>query len=213
MSDLKLIARNDLIRTSRVDHADWNYKPGLAYLMRRRFNLALSLMPRARVPRLLEIGFGSGIFLPELCLKCEDLFGIDVHDRVPDVRHVISASGVPAVLSRQDAAHMDFGDGFFDVIVSVSALEFVQSIYDAARECSRVLTAGGRLVIVMPAESRVLDRCLTLLTGESAKRDYGDRRPRVLPALERYFTIARVKTFPPLFPVYRAYEFLKKSPA
>jgi ubiquinone/menaquinone biosynthesis C-methylase UbiE len=178
--------------------------------MRRRFALVLSLMPENRPRRLLEVGFGSGIFLPELYQRCDEAFGIDIHEHVAEVQQTLMACSVNAALSRQTAARLDFPEHFFDVIVSVSALEFVDNIQEAARELSRVLTPAGRLIAVMPSASPFLDFMLHVLTGENAKSDYDDRRARVVPAMLEQFQLLRSKSFPPLSPVYRAFAFAKK---
>lgn len=200
---MRLLPKAELVQTGPVDHADWNYRPGLAFIMRRRFALVLSLLPE-RSHRLLEIGFGSGILMPELGRRCDELYGIDVHAESSEVRARLEKSGVQAFLSQQSAERTRFEDGFFDCIASISALEFIDNIEEAAAELARVLTQQGRLVAVMPRKSPMLDFALRVATGESAERDYGNRRERVIPALEKYFRIVRTKNFAP---VYSAYEF------
>ena len=61
---LRLLPAKELITTGPVDHADWNYKPVLGWIERRRFKLALSMLPAPKSGRLLELGYGSGVFLP-----------------------------------------------------------------------------------------------------------------------------------------------------
>lgn len=204
---MRLLPKAQLIHTGPVDHADWNYRPGLAFVMRKRFALVLSLLP-AHSHRLLEIGFGSGVFMPELTRRCDELYGIDVHGRVAEVEARLEECGVHATLSQQSATQMNFNDGFFDSIVAISALEFIDGIEAASAELARVLAPGGRLVAVMPGKSPLLDFMLKVATGEEAKRDYGDRRERVIPQLEKYFRIVQTKSFSP---VYTAYEFTPKG--
>lgn len=199
---VQLLPRERLIQTSAVDHADWNYDFLLAYIMRRRFALVRKLLPVGRLGRILEIGFGSGIFMPELASHCDELYGIDIHSHVADVQDRLSAEGVLVSLSRQDAAQMDFPDAFFDLIVCVSALEFIEDIDGAARETARVLKPSGRLVGVMPAKSPFLDLVLHTLTGADPQADYGDRRERVIPALQQRFSIACTARFAPIYTAY-----------
>jgi ubiquinone/menaquinone biosynthesis C-methylase UbiE len=203
---VKLLPSSHLLRTGRVDHADWNYRPLLAPVTRQRFALTLDLLPFARAARLLEIGFGSGIFMPELALHCNELYGIDVHCQVDAVQDRLMRCGVKAELSQQDAASPTFADGFFDAIVAVSSIEFIDDIERAASEFMRILVPGGALITVMPGKSALLDLALRVATGESAERDYGDRRERVMPALLRHFRVDRVKRF---FPIYTAYRLVK----
>ena len=201
---MDLLRKEELIRTGPVDHADWNYSPVLSFVSRRRFALVLSMLPSHRVGRMLEIGFGSGVFMPELRTKSEELYGIDVHDEVANVKANLSTRGTQAELSRQSAEQTNFPDRFFEVAVAVSSLEFIPNIGDAASEIWRILAPCARLIAVMPAKSRILDFALRMVTGEDAERDYEGRRERVLPAFQKYFTIAKARRF---FPIYTAYEF------
>ena len=203
---MELLSKSLLIQTGPVDHADWNYNPLLSAISRRRFALVLSLLRHVSARRILEIGFGSGVFMPELKNKCKELYGIDVHQNVADVQKCLSSVGVAASLSRQSAAKTNFEDGYFDVVVAVSSLEFIDRIDDAACEISRILASDGRLVTVMPANSRVLDFAVHALTGADPAQDYAGRRECVLPGLKKLFRVARTKRFPP---VYTAYELRK----
>jgi ubiquinone/menaquinone biosynthesis C-methylase UbiE len=202
VTELRLLPKEDLIATSGVDHADWNYNPLLSYVMRRRFELVRRLLPHRRVHRILEIGFGSGVFMPDLVSRCDELYGVDIHSHVEEVRAALGHRGVAAKLSRQDAAHMDFPDAFFDLVVCVSALEFVQNIDDASGEIARVLQPRGLLVGVMPAKSAFLDFALQTLTGANPREDYGERRERVVPVLQQRFRIVRTRRFPPVYAAY-----------
>jgi len=206
---MKLLPETELIQTGPVDHADWNYRPLLAFVMRRRYALIRSLLPRDRVDRLLEVGFGSGVFMPELAEHCKELYGIDIHTEVQRVQEHLEHAGVHAALSKQSAADkMMFEDGFFDVVVAVSALEFIDRIDDAAAELARIIAPQGRLIAVMPRKSRMLDLALRVATGEDAEHDYEGRRERVVPALRKHFDIRRTKSFAP---VYTAYELAPKD--
>ena len=64
--NLKLLPREALIQTGEVDHADWNYRPLLGMIQRLRFRLILRILAGRKYHRLLEIGYGSGVFMPEL---------------------------------------------------------------------------------------------------------------------------------------------------
>lgn len=205
---LHLLPRESLIATSDVDHADWNYRAALGWLQTRRFRLVLSLLAEDRYVRLLEIGYGSGVFLPELSGFCDELFGIDPHNRNQEVMDVLRGHNVAASLSSGSVEDMPFDERFFDCAVAVSALEYVENIELACRELSRVLKPGGVLIVITPGQSPWLDLGLRLVTGESAEENYGDRRERLVPTLTRHFKIDREHVFPAslagALPVYRA---------
>ena len=81
MNSLKLLPPEVLIKTSEVDHADWNYRPLLSWIQRLRFRHIVSMLAGERFQRLLEVGYGSGIFMPELKQYCDELYGIDLHKK------------------------------------------------------------------------------------------------------------------------------------
>lgn len=189
MDKVELLPVEALIRTGDVDHADWNYRPLLGRIQRLRFECVMELLGGRRFDRLLEVGYGSGVFMPVLEKCCKGLYGVDVHDKADEVDRVLRANGVTPELHQCGIGEMPFGDDFFECIVSVSALEFVEDLEAGCREMARVLPPEGVLVVVTPKSSRILDLGLRLLTGASAEADYGVRRERVLPILLRHFDL------------------------
>ncbi len=195
------------MKTGPVDHADWNHKLVLGWVQKLRFRLALSLLP-ARCANLLEVGYGSGVFMPSLALIAARLAGIDVHDKCEEVKKMLAKSDVRADLRRAPAEQIPFSSSTFDVAVAVSSLEFVSNLDTCCHEMSRVLSPGGKFVVVTPGTSKILDFGLKLLTGENANKDFGDRRAAIIPTLGRYFHVEELILSPPVvgmfMPLYAA---------
>jgi ubiquinone/menaquinone biosynthesis C-methylase UbiE len=193
---VELLPLDALRKTGEVDHADWNYRPLLGSIQRMRFRLVRDLLSDRRFVRLLEVGYGSGIFLPYLSQCCDELYGVDVHPHAEEVAETLAQRGVATTLFSAGAESLPFDSDFFDCVVAVSALEFIADFETGAREIARVLKQGGSLVAVTPGSTPVVDFGLKLLTGASAKNDYGDRRRAVIPTLLHHFTVQRQLTFP-----------------
>jgi len=187
---LRLLQPAELIATGPVDHADWNYRLGLGFISRLRFKLVLALLP-SNVGCLLEVGYGSGVFLPELSKHCRTLCGLDIHDNVNQVSAILERRGIAVYLTRGSVTAMPFAAEMFDCVVSVSALEFVDEIGAATRELARVLRPDGRLIVVMPGRSHAVDLGLKLLTGKNAHDEYGSRRENLVPSLLSSFNVER----------------------
>jgi ubiquinone/menaquinone biosynthesis C-methylase UbiE len=164
--------------------------------MRLRYQIVLALLGSEQYPRLLEIGYGSGVFLPELARHCDELHGLDIHDRQAAVAEVLARARVRANLVSASMTAMPFEDHIFDSAVAVSSLEFVDDLDAACREVKRVLRPGGAFVVVTPGSSPLVDFGLKVLTGKSAKADFGDRRQRVIPTLLRHFGLQKRRTAP-----------------
>lgn len=196
------------MQTSDVDHADWNYRPLLGKLQRTRFQLIKALLPEGKVDAVLEIGYGSGVFFPELLQHGERISGIDPHPCQDEVAQKLAKANISADLKSGSASEMPFEDDSFDTAVAVSALEYVEAIDDACNEIKRVLRPGGSLVLVTPGKSPILDAGLQLLGGEDADSNYGDRREHLLQALHQHFYVDKSRQWPwpglPGLTVYRA---------
>ena len=200
-----------LVKTSSIDHADWNYDGVLGFVSRRRFALALELLPPGRHD-ILEIGYGSGVFLPTLASRATSLQGVDVHTCVDKVMTMLETFSLRANLYCAPAEALPFADASLDVVVAVSALEFVNDLTAAVREIARVLRPEGRAIVVTPGTNAVLDLALKLATGQSARDDFGDRRACVVPTLCRELDHERSGWWPLSWPipVYRALRLRKR---
>jgi SAM-dependent methyltransferase len=196
-----LLPREALLVTGDVDHADWNYTGLLGFVSRRRFALALSMLPKTRVGSLLELGYGSGVFSPLLAQRCERLYGIDVHEHDVAVAARLAEYGVNATLAQASAEALPFDDASMDAIVAISTFEFIPDVAKAAREIARVLTPSGVAIVVTPGNSPLIDLALKIATGEDAKRDFGDRRAAIVPGLRSALDVDRTTAFPPGAPI------------
>lgn len=213
MSTLRLLPPEALISTGEFDHADWNYRPLLGALQKKRFELVLALMGNDRYGRLLEVGYGSGVFMPELASRCRELHGVDPHPKDREVAGNLAAHGVDADLVSASATELPYEDSFFDCAVAVSSLEYVEPIEVAAAELVRVLVPTGVLFVVTPGHSPILDLALRLSTGEDPHGNYGDRRPKLIAAILERFRVVAERNFPRLGGpvVYRALRLTSAS--
>lgn len=99
--------------------------------------------------RILVVGCGSGLEAEVLskAFKAE-VVGIDLNPS-------FSLPASPYVELRQgDATHLDFADGYFDLIYSFHVLEHIPQYALALSEMARVLVDGGGVLIGIPNRSR-----------------------------------------------------------
>lgn len=192
---MNLLPKSALVRTSEVDHPDWNYRPLLRGVQRLRFRIALNLLSGVSSTRLLEIGYGSGVFMPSLATRCTELHGVDPHPHSDAVEKNLAQHDIPATLTQASVESLPYPDGYFDAAVTISALEYVPDIDAACREIRRVLTPDGILAVVTPGATPLWDLALRLATGESPTQ-YADRRQRLQPTLREHFDIVREVRLP-----------------
>jgi SAM-dependent methyltransferase len=199
---MDMLPQEDLIKTSDLDQGAWSYSGLLGWVSRRRLHLVTELLEAdVRAPGdLLEIGYGSGLFMPALTRFATRLHGVDPHPHSAEVTDVLARHGVTADLHTGSATDLPFDDASMDTVVCISALEFVDELEQACLQIQRVLRPGGRLVVITPGHSRLLDLGLQALTGERAEDTFQGRRQRIIPTLERHFTRERMVSMPPRSP-------------
>ena len=73
-----------------------------------------SLLDKGKFDKILEIGYGSGIFLLELSKKSRRLYGVDIHHKIPLVKEMMRKEGIDADLWVGDISHLPFKDEMFD---------------------------------------------------------------------------------------------------
>jgi SAM-dependent methyltransferase len=205
-NSLDLLPLDALVRTSNIDHAEWNYRGLLGWIQRLRFRQIVTMMAGRRFPRVLEIGYGSGVFMPELRRHCDELYGLDPHEKPKEVQEILARHGVKAKLFRGSATRMPFQSEFFDCLVSVSALEYVGELESACQEMARVLRRDGTLVMVTPCYSFLLEAGLRALTGTGAREYLAGRWQELNRCLEKGFLVEkRVDVPTPGFGLTRLY--------
>ena len=173
--ELILLPRESLVKTGTLDHGDWNYSSILGKIQRMRFKAVVSMLQECRFGKILEVGYGSGIFLPELARHCEDLYGIDTHSMNQKVEEILAKNNLEVSLKSRSVTKMPFENQFFDCVIAISTLEFVDDVDAACVEIARVLKPTGIFIVITPGFSRFVDIGLRVLTGKSANKDYANR--------------------------------------
>jgi phosphatidylethanolamine/phosphatidyl-N-methylethanolamine N-methyltransferase len=100
--------------------------------------------------RILEVGVGTGIALPDYS-RANRLVGIDISEpMLRKARERVKAQGLSHVdgLAVMDGEHLAFADGAFDVVVAQYVITTVPNPEATLDEFARVVKAGGEIVLV-----------------------------------------------------------------
>ena len=89
------------------------FHPWQKYFFLNRLKMARGLLTK-RYPRLLDIGFGSGIFIPELLEVTDDYHGIDIHSEVTIVERILNDRSMKANLKTAGIYALPYPDEYFD---------------------------------------------------------------------------------------------------
>ena len=96
--------------------------------------------------RALDVGTGTGHYAAWLAGLGLRVTAIDSSEAMLEVAR---ARGQPVDWRRGTAVELPFGDGAFDLVLSVTMLEFVDRPVEAVDEMMRVVRPGGRLVVAV----------------------------------------------------------------
>jgi phosphatidylethanolamine/phosphatidyl-N-methylethanolamine N-methyltransferase len=100
--------------------------------------------------RILEVGVGTGISLPDYS-PANRIFGIDISEMMlRKARDRVAELGLHHVegLAVMDARHLDFPDESFDVVVAQYVITTVPDPEGTLDEFARVLRRGGEIILV-----------------------------------------------------------------
>lgn len=153
---LILLPRGSYPKVGESDPLRFYYWPFLGKLYRRRVELCLEELPGGQ--RILEIGFGSGVALANLCRKYKKVDGLDLDSEVVPLQKVFKDHGYKVDLRNGSALKMPYPDSSFDAVMLVSILEHLRppQLAAAVKEAHRVLKPGGRLVYGVPVERTLM---------------------------------------------------------
>jgi SAM-dependent methyltransferase len=183
------------------DPVDYYYHPVVGWLYRARLSLAIDLLGPRRYDSILEVGYGSGIFLPELARHAERIAGIDIHTESARVKAMLERLGLDADLREGTLFELPWEDSTFDGVVCLSVLEHLVELDAALGEFRRVLRPGGVAVLGFPARNPLTDTFFRLV-GYNPRAIHPSSHTDILDAAKRHpgFTVEMRRHFPRLLP-------------
>jgi ubiquinone/menaquinone biosynthesis C-methylase UbiE len=212
---VKLPKKGNVEETSAADPLQWYYIPIARAFYVARLADAVYLL-RRRVKRLLEVGCGSGIFLPELARHCDRLFAFDLHPHLRRTAGMLQAESVDAILVRSDACFLPFPTESMDAIVCMSVLEHLRDLESPTEEFHRVLSPGGIAIVGVPITNLMTEamfRVSYLFVDARLEDEHVSSHRYVIKAVSQKFLLEDVLNTPRVLPeplqMYRTMRFRK----
>jgi ubiquinone/menaquinone biosynthesis C-methylase UbiE len=138
-------------------HADIRFRSEYHYALFEYYRSAkiLKRLEWEQVPvqgRVLDAGCGSGGIAVSFAEECELAVGLDIKNKFGDAGRKLAAERAirNAVFVQGDGTALPFESGSFDLVLSHSVLEHVESAERYLEECHRVLRPGGVLFLQTP---------------------------------------------------------------
>jgi SAM-dependent methyltransferase len=190
---------------AQVDHSDplpYYYAPLTAPLYRRRLEMALELLGTGPYDSILEAGYGSGILLPSLCRRTEQLIAIDLHQRTDLVQRMLRSEGVSASLMVSNVNALPYADASFEALVCISTLEHLHGaeLTFTIGEFQRVLRPGGIAVVGIPASGWAMDLLFRAIGFSEIGDHHVSTRRDIESELSRHFVVEDERRMPSFAP-------------
>jgi ubiquinone/menaquinone biosynthesis C-methylase UbiE len=141
--------------------------------------------------KVLDIGCGSGVFLPALSPMCHQLVGLDIsHNMLKETNKSVSLFGLKNIfVVNAGAEELPFADNEFDVLVLVDAIHHIDDVECSIAEIKRVVKPQGKVLIFEPNKLNPLLWLLCLLDrNEWGALNLGSKR-KYFELFESHFSI------------------------
>jgi SAM-dependent methyltransferase len=130
-----------------TDYYEGGSNSAHSFTVRRRRVFELAAGHRGR---LLDIGCGPGVMVEHLAGQGFEFYGVDISEEmIAECRrrfgHLPGTSFSVGAIE-----HIDAPDAFFDVVVCVGVMEYLDDDVAAVRELARVLKPGGVAIVTVP---------------------------------------------------------------
>jgi SAM-dependent methyltransferase len=197
---LYLPDRKHIYQIDNDDPLNYYYLPLTGHIYRKRLQIAIALLREERFGHLLEVGYGSGILLPTLFRRCDELSGVDIHAKVGQVQQMLAKEGVVAALRQGSVLDLPYGDGEFDAVVCLSVLEHLRELDVAVRDIYRVAKSGAVIVLGFPVRN-VVTSSFYRLVGYDPIEIHPSSHQDILSAIQRRSARLDVVHFPSVLPI------------
>lgn len=207
MAHILLPDRSHVFLTGETDPICRHYQPFVRYFMDKRLEMAIRLLGPRRFRRLLDAGYGGGIFFPELARRTDELHGVDLHTCAAEVARMAQAEGLTVSLRHANLSSTGYPDGYFDCVVCMSVLEFVEDLPGTMTELARITEPGGVIVLGFPGENFATRLGYLLIRSPDPRVVHRSDYRAILGEANRLLGLRRVLRFPSFFPLRFALFF------
>lgn len=204
--NLKIPKRENLepLKYEYIDRTiDQYYRLTTRFFMRKRLEVALSLLGEEKVEKILDAGCGGGTFIPTLAELANEVYGIDIHPHKGKVERILKREGVKAKLFQGSILKLPFSDNFFDKVVCLSVLEHFKGkeLKMGIKELYRVVKPGGALIIGVPGKNPLSNFFIRFFLVFTPDKIHPSSHLDIIKAVEKIAKTDKIVNYPAFLPL------------
>lgn len=173
---------------------DQYYSPFYGYFMKKRLELAYSLMGKKKVDRILDIGYGGGTFIPMLSKIGKNIYGIDTMPYPEKVNQILKKENLKANLAVGSVFRPPYKNNFFDRIVCISVMEHFKGkeLNSAVKAMYKILKPGGYLVLGFPTKNPISNFIIEHILGFKPDKIHPSGHKQIIEAIKEEVKIDKI---------------------
>lgn len=204
---IKIPKKQNIQQTNPEDPTRRYYQPFLRYFYLKRLKMALSCLPdEGKKDAILDVGYGGGIFFPELYRRCEKLYGLDTfgEDGKRKVVDMMAKEKITAELFTGSMLKMPFPDNFFDAVFCISALEHLEpdELEKAVLEIKRIAKDNGLIILGFPSGRKLMQAYCMLVQRNLHFDFHRSSHELIIKNANKHLKIKEIKHFFKFLPIY-----------
>jgi ubiquinone/menaquinone biosynthesis C-methylase UbiE len=177
------------------------YSPLYKFFYLKRFKIVLKLIDNEKFENMLDVGFGSGIFLPTLAKNAQNLYAIDIHQHIGLVEEMLKNTGARIRLKQASALNLPFENDSFDCITCLSVLEFIEDTDKAVSEMVRVAKKGAKIIIGAPSVNKLTDFCYKIAGKSGQNQKHYSNQNKIITSVKKFWKVEKIIKFPSFTPL------------
>lgn len=208
-----------LIETSIEDAIDFYYRPFFSYVFKKRLKMCIKLLAGHNFNKILDAGYGTGIFFFTLNKISKEIYGIDEHKKHKEIMEKYKKYGLNLKLTAGDILNLPYENESFDGLLCISTLEHIKDLNPVINEFHRVLEKDGYLFLGFPVKNKITDKFYKIMEPfYQGKIDIHDilndihvsSHRQIIRAVEKKFKIIKIIKLPTFLPLdFSSYVCLK----
>jgi SAM-dependent methyltransferase len=166
-------------------------------------------LPKEKLPKAMEVGFGGGIALKELSKRFDEFYALDVHDHFAQVNEMLKKENIHnGRLIDHDIFRDPFPQrGSFDVVISSSVFEHIRKdlLFIGIVNIANCLKEKGCLLVGFPLKTKSMNLIFDILEKTyidvnniykfSHRHDHPCGFDEIVPEIEKLFLIEHKRYF------------------